>query len=365
MNDSSKGVYNDVDLSRMDFEVQHIAISDIVENRKNFYIVEDVSELMESIKTFGLQQNLTVVKEGNKYKLLSGHRRFKAIKGLGTFESVPCRVIKATKFEEDLLLILSNSTTRVLTEYEKMEQVSRLKKIVKEVKTNDKLLIKGRVRDFIANSLGVSSSTVGRYEAINNNLNDDLKEEYRSGNINTTVAYETSKLDAEKQEDVKKAIDKGENLKVSDIKSIESDVTENVSIMDTNENYVYENQMAIDEEVKKTALEKQKFAEYKEQKEVYEGVLKVINKIKVKDELSCKYFCDVAIFDILSEYIANVNDCGSNDILDEKFFEDNLPSGNFKELQKLLNNVVNMWIYNTGCVQEIEKRVEKASEEVS
>ena len=48
----------------------------------------DLSELRNSILEHGIMQNLTVVPDGNGYKILIGHRRFAASEGIE--DLLPC-----------------------------------------------------------------------------------------------------------------------------------------------------------------------------------------------------------------------------------------------------------------------------------
>ena len=55
----------------------------------------DLEELKESIREHGIMQNLTVVPEEGKsncYKILIGHRRFKASEGI--LEELPCVIVQ-------------------------------------------------------------------------------------------------------------------------------------------------------------------------------------------------------------------------------------------------------------------------------
>ncbi len=281
---NSQSVENLEKDTTIDYKTINIPLIDILPNGDNFYSVDDVDELKASIKAIGLQQNLIVVKdkETSKYRLLSGHRRYKAISELGSFKSVPCRVLEISDIEEKLILIASNSTTRELTDYEKMEQIRKLKEIGVELKKKNDSLVPGRVRDFVAMYLNISSTKVGRLEAINNNLDTDLKEEYKKGNITTSVAYETSKLDNEKQKEVvkeiKKATNEGKTLKCNDIKKVSSRSKE---VED--DNYVFENQISFKDNIEK---ENVSTLDTKVLEDKKEDVTKLIEKIKAKhDEL--------------------------------------------------------------------------------
>lgn len=217
-------------ITKKDFEITEIEIDKIIENEDNFYKVEDVEELKESILAIGLQHNLTVAEgsEDGFFTIISGHRRFKAIKQLKEeekieIETVPCKIDNSTELEQKLTLILSNSTSRELTSFEKMKQVSELKKLAIEIKASSNTKIKGKTRDFIANMLQMSKTEVARYEAIEKNLTEEIKEEFEQNNISADTAYEISKLDEDKQE---KATEKIKEAKINNKKITTKDVKE-------------------------------------------------------------------------------------------------------------------------------------------
>lgn len=235
------------------FAITQIVIDDIFENENNFYDTSEIEELKQSIKAIGLQQNIVVSgNEHSGYTIISGHRRYRALKELIDNKeidlmTIPCRIIKVTELEEKLILILSNCNTRELSSYEKMEQIKKLKEIALEIKNSDNSKIKGGVRNYIAKVLDMSKSEVGRYEAIDNKLSDDLKQEFKENNINTSVAYETSKLPIEKQKEVKKIIEEKGTVSINDVKNIDNEKIEGVQlIVDNNEIVDYEEPKEID-----------------------------------------------------------------------------------------------------------------------
>ncbi len=249
MNDKSK---KEIDTNT--YKVIYINIKDIHISENNFYKTDDITELKESIELVGLRQHIEVWDNNGTYEIISGHRRFKALKelcseGKKEFEKIPCRVVECTETEAEIQLIFGNSVNRELTDYEKMFQLSRMKELLEKWQ-NEGEKIPGRKRDIIAEKLNMSKSQVGRLESIENNLSDDLKEEFKKENINLTTAVELSKLDKEKQVEQLKKIQIGEKVTAKTV----IDENKNVSIMDTKEkeidddtNIVFENQIGIDD----------------------------------------------------------------------------------------------------------------------
>lgn len=207
MNDKSKG-------NVMAYKIDYIVIDKIRPSKMNNYSVKDISDLKASIELVGLQQNLLVSPmEDGFFDITSGHRRFKALselvaEGKSEYEKVPCLVRKsADDILEELSLIFANSTTRVLTDYEKTFQAARLKELLESLKKSG-YKFTGRTREAVAELMKVSPAQVGRMESINNHLSPELKEDFKNEKINISTAYELSKLGKGEQVKVHKMNDK-------------------------------------------------------------------------------------------------------------------------------------------------------------
>lgn len=208
---------------RMVFRVEFIPIEKLQPSEMNKYIVQDVSELKASIELTGLQQNLLVRRKGDDYEVISGHRRLKAMQELHAegddqYKQIPCKVTKTTDdVQAELQLLLANSTTRELTDYEKTYQAKRLQELLKELERGG-FKFTGRKREIVAQLMNVSSSQVGRMDSINKKLAPELKEEFSKGNINITTAYELSRLSEGQQQEVAAEREEGQPLTQAAVK---------------------------------------------------------------------------------------------------------------------------------------------------
>lgn len=189
---------------RLPLKVVSLNIHDLVPSNDNFYSVENIAELKTSIEFFGVLQNLTVKPlENGKYEIISGHRRHKACmelfeEGKTEFEYIPCGVqAEQDEIKEHILLIMTNSTARELSDWEKMKQAEELRKNFEELKKRENLT--GRVRDLVAEALNTSPTQIARLNAIENNLTPEFKEEFKEGKIGTSAAYELSGMSEEQQ----------------------------------------------------------------------------------------------------------------------------------------------------------------------
>lgn len=211
------------------FTIRHIDISKIIPDPRNFYSVDDVTELKESILLLGLQQNIVVKDCGNDtYSSISGHRRLKALKelieeGHEEFKLVPCKVeTNIDEIRTELQLIFTNATSRELSDYEKTHQAVRMKELLNSLKKSG-VKLTGRLRELVADTLNISTTQVARMEAIDSNLVPEFKEEFKNNNVNISTAYELSGLQKEQQEEAYKDYkDKG-TLTIGDVKVIKAE----------------------------------------------------------------------------------------------------------------------------------------------
>ena len=93
---------------------------------KEIYNLSSIDELMNSIKTVGLLQPLTI---DQKFQVISGNRRFESVKRLG-WNEVEVNQIHVEKTEEILLLIHFNqqrvkSIKELLSEFDHLSRSAR------------------------------------------------------------------------------------------------------------------------------------------------------------------------------------------------------------------------------------------------
>lgn len=193
------------------FEVTLIPIDKIYENENNHYSIEDIDELAESIKEVGLKQNLDVIKGSNgNYKLLSGHRRFKALQLLSAsddkYKMIPCTITELSSVhmpiddskKEKYLITITNSTQRNMTDSDLFNQYNDLIDIYKEAEKNG-YKISGRRRSLIAKDMNISSAQVGKMDYIKKNATPELIEEIQKDNISIYSANEIAHMKEDEQ----------------------------------------------------------------------------------------------------------------------------------------------------------------------
>lgn len=200
-----------------------ISINDLIPSGDNFYSVDNIAELKTSIEMFGVVQPLAVKPlEGDKYRIIAGHRRYTACmelvaEGKREFAYIPCGIhAERDEIKERILLIMTNSTTRELSDWEKMKQAEELQKYFAVLKKRDNL--PGRVRDLVAEALNTSSTQIARMNAITNNLAPELKDEFQAGRLGLSAAYELSGLSEETQKKAVEDIREKGGLSLNDVK---------------------------------------------------------------------------------------------------------------------------------------------------
>lgn len=208
-----------------EWDIQLIALDDIIPAKNNNYGIRDIEPLAESIQADGLLSPLNVrfMEDTGKYEIISGERRYTAIKhlrdsGVAGHDAAPCLVERdVSDLKAEIRLIRANSTTRVQTDPERVKNAARLAVLIDQLKGKG-VKVPGRKRENIAEALGTSTAQVGRMESIEKNLIPEAKEAFERGGLNFSTAYETSLLPPEKQVEVVQGLKSGEKVDIKSVK---------------------------------------------------------------------------------------------------------------------------------------------------
>lgn len=189
-------------------QIEYIPIDKIDPDPENFYSLERIDELADSIEMIGLQQPLRVRDSDTPGRVIivSGHRRKAAcllLRGGGDkrFERLPCIRDRGAEREElrELRLIYANSATRVLSAAEISKQIERTNAILCALAQSG-YEFSGRMRDQVAAVVNTSSSRVARLSAVRKHLTPELLAEFDAGRLGETAAYRISQEEPEVQE---------------------------------------------------------------------------------------------------------------------------------------------------------------------
>ena len=200
-------------------------IYNLIPSKGNFYSVEDVQDLKQSIELLGVLQPLLVTdeEEDGKRRIIAGHRRRLAVmqlvdEGKERFRRVPILIKPKKNAILDRLALIMANRFREKTDWERMTEALETEKLVLELK--ESMNIPGRTRDLLAEIIETSPAQVGRYKAIYNNIIPELMAEFKANRIVVSVIYEASGLPKDYQKQAAEVFRENEVLTLSDIKQL-------------------------------------------------------------------------------------------------------------------------------------------------
>lgn len=200
-------------------------IYDLIPSKGNFYSVEDVQDLKQSIELLGVLQPLLVTdeEEDGKRRIIAGHRRRLAVmqlvdEGKERFRRVPILIKPKKNAIIDRLALIMANRFREKTDWERMTEALETEKLVLELK--DSMNIPGRTRDLLAEIIETSPAQLGRYKAIYNNIIPELMAEFKTNRIVVSVIYEVSGLPEDYQKQAAEVFRENEVLTLADVKQL-------------------------------------------------------------------------------------------------------------------------------------------------
>lgn len=200
-------------------------IYDLIPSKGNFYSVEDVQDLKQSIELLGVLQPLLVTEEeeDGKRRIIAGHRRRLAVmqlvdEGKERFRQVPILIKPKKNAILDRLALIMANRFREKTDWERMTEALETEKLVLELKGS--MNIPGRTRDLLAEIIETSPAQLGRYKAIYNNIIAELMAEFKANRIVVSVIYEASGLPEDYQKQAAEIFRENEVLTLADVKQL-------------------------------------------------------------------------------------------------------------------------------------------------
>lgn len=184
--------------------------------------LEKIEELADCFLTVGQEQPTVLARVNGEFRIVDGHRRNKANifnleRGYKEYEKVLYRYRDMTPAMYELSLLAGNGFTQELTPYEKMRTAQRIKEALVKAKKEDGLEIRGTIRNMVADMLNESPTNIARMESISRNATDEIKEQFKAGNIGITAAYEAAKLPEEDQRDIARDAEEGKEVRAKEI----------------------------------------------------------------------------------------------------------------------------------------------------
>lgn len=198
-------------------EMRWVNLSQLEDDPMNeeIYNTDGIEELAADIELNGLMQYpLVRFMPGGMYRIISGHRRVKALRLLAKKDKTQWKTIPVVLDSDTdetsiaIKLISANAVNRHMTRREQFNQALKLYELLTEQKEKENL--PGRVRDMVAKKLNISSGSVGAFLQLANNLNGILLNYYLDGSMSKSAAIEASKLPDEEQDALIEAIEYGD-----------------------------------------------------------------------------------------------------------------------------------------------------------
>ena len=206
-------------------------VYDLIPSQENFYSTQYISDLKQSIAIVGLLQPLLVERDGDKFRVVAGHRRRLACMalvedGLAQFRRVPC-VTRAAEEEgtvktilDRLALIFANGF-REKSDWEKMEETLRTEALIAELRKE--VEVEGRTRWITAEFTGITEAQIGRYKSIKNNLCPELMQAFKAKRLGVSTAYELSGLSVDYQNRAADTLEEVGVLSINDAKALKQE----------------------------------------------------------------------------------------------------------------------------------------------
>ena len=203
-------------------------VYDLIPSQENFYSTQYINDLKQSIAIVGVLQPLLVERDGDKFRMVAGHRRRLACMalvedGLEQFRRVPCvtRAVEeegAVKTILDRLALIFANGFREKSDWEKMEETLRTEALIAELRKE--IAIEGRTRRIMAEFTGITEAQIGRYKSIKNNLCPELMQAFKAKRLGVSTAYELSGLSVDYQHRAADTLEEVGVLSINDAKAL-------------------------------------------------------------------------------------------------------------------------------------------------
>lgn len=204
-------------------------VYDLIPSQENFYSTQYINDLKQSIAIVGVLQPLLVERDGDKFRIVAGHRRRLACialveeDGLEQFRRVPCvtRVVEeegAVKTILDRLALIFANGFREKSDWEKMEETLRTEALIAELRKE--VEVEGRTRWITAEFTGITEAQIGRYKSIKNNLCPELMQAFKAKRLGVSTAYELSGLSVDYQNRAADTLEEVGVLSINDAKAL-------------------------------------------------------------------------------------------------------------------------------------------------
>lgn len=211
-------------------KIAKIHYSKLKPSDDNFYETEGIEKLAAAIRLAGEIKSPIHVRKTDidEYEVIEGHRRRLATirnveeYGRQDLAFVPCIIEESNDLLNRINLILSNATQRERTDWEKMQEVKKLRELLEQyARENDTKIPAVDMRKMIGEILGMSGTKVAQLESIQRNLVPEAKERFESGEFPVSVAGAIAGLPQETQ----RHLAQKEQVTLPDVKKVKEEAT--------------------------------------------------------------------------------------------------------------------------------------------
>lgn len=219
-------------------------VFELVPSKENFYGTDPdrLQGLKNSIQLFGVMQDVLIEDVNGEDHIISGHCRTMCCRmlveeGHEEFRKINCKYTtvkddtrkmlledgeedhETTQLLEKLAVIQANRF-REKTDWEKMKEALETEEIIKGLRELTEL--KGKTRDMVRETIGVSGTQMERYHAVQKKLSPEWMKEFQSAKINITVARELADLDETYQKKAMEHYEDHDGITGAEIKAFKS-----------------------------------------------------------------------------------------------------------------------------------------------
>lgn len=152
---------------------------------KNTYAANDtddsIRDLADQIETVGLLNPLGVIQSGNRYKLFSGERRYRAITQYLHWDKIPCRIFEGVSAGRAQLMLHIANGGRDYTAEQKLTLYEEYRELLNELKASGEF--KGGIQKGVAKLMHVSDRQVRTYRTMSEQLTEPEKVDLAAGTL--------------------------------------------------------------------------------------------------------------------------------------------------------------------------------------
>lgn len=179
---------------------------------KNSYAADDtdemIRELADQIEVAGLLTPLGVIKEGNRYRLFSGERRYRAITTYLHWKKIPCRIFQGVSPNKAQLMLHMANGARDYTPARKLELYEEYNDLLRRMKENGEFSgpIQQGVAEYSRQAVLLTQNHIDTEEQLQEYLAGLDKQVHSINKEKWYLKREVEEIPSESQQDLKNRI---------------------------------------------------------------------------------------------------------------------------------------------------------------